>query len=187
MIHLYIIKNRFKLVSVFVGGNAGFVALGKGISQLLGRLMLHARQPARQKGPGLRVCWFPHIPLSTLHRETQPAQYDTKYDMIHPKLHNVSHSWNPRNRIVRSSNLTPYCHISFPNITEFVIDANHQRSQPIPSYCVMCQHVECLFLLSSSSLMSLVEYWCMRMPHRMGRLSGVDHTTPPNCCTLSYP
>ena len=48
---LYIIKNRFKLVSVFVGGNAGFVALRKGISQLLGRSMLHARQAGTQKGP----------------------------------------------------------------------------------------------------------------------------------------
>ena len=33
---------------------------------------------------------------------------------------------------VRSSNIIPYCHISFPYITKFVINANHQRSQPTP-------------------------------------------------------
>ena len=50
-IHLYMIKNRFKIASNLRGGNAGFGAVGKGICQLWGRLMLHARQPARQKGP----------------------------------------------------------------------------------------------------------------------------------------
>jgi hypothetical protein len=50
---------------------------------------------------------------------------------------------------VRSSNLIPYCHTSFPYIMTFVINANHQRSQPTPSHCVMCQHVDVtlLFLL----------------------------------------
>ena len=37
---------------------------------------------------------------------------------------------------VRSSNLTPYCHISLPYITKFVSNANHQRRQPTPSHCV---------------------------------------------------
>jgi hypothetical protein len=38
---------------------------------------------------------------------------------------------------VYSSNLTPYCHISLPYITKFVINANHQRSQPTPSHCIV--------------------------------------------------
>ena len=77
---------------------------------------------------------------------------------------------------VCSSNLTPYCHISLPYIMKVVINANHQRSQPPPSHCTRCQHVECLLLLLLL-LMSLVECWCMHMPHRLGRSSGVDHTT----------
>ena len=39
-----------------------------------------------------------------------------------------------------------------------VFNANHQRSQPIPSHCATCQYVECLFLLLSLILlMSLVD------------------------------
>ena len=79
--------------------------------------------------------------------------------LIHPKLrninlHNITHSIiSPNPRDARSSNITPYCHISLPYITNFVIKANHQRSQP--SHCAMCQHVECHILIIIISIILL--------------------------------
>ena len=95
---------------------------------------------------------------------------------------------------VCSSNLTPYCHISLPYTTKFVVDANHQRRQPTPSHCAMCQQVGChlLILLLLFLLMPLVECWCMCLSHRPGKPSGVDHTsvgdkrTNSNCPHISF-
>jgi hypothetical protein len=75
---------------------------------------------------------------------------------------------------VRSSNLTPYCHISLPYVTKLVINANHSRSQPTPLHCAMCWRVECFLLFL---LMPLLECWCLHLPRHLGRPSGVDHTS----------
>ena len=99
-------------------------------------------------------------------------------------LYSVTHSLisqNLRNwKFVVQISLLICSHISLPYITKIVINANHQRSQPTPLHCAMCQHVEChlliLFLLFLL-LMPLVECWCMRLPHRLERSSGVDHTS----------
>jgi hypothetical protein len=114
---------------------------------------------------------------------------------VHPKLrninpHNVTHSLisqNSRERMFVVQNSLLIVTLLSLISQNFLINANHQRSQPTPSHCAMCQYVEChLLILILLLLMPLVECWCMYMPHRPGRPSGVDHTTPSNCCTLCY-
>ena len=92
---------------------------------------------------------------------------------------------------VCSSNRTPYGHISLPYLTNFVLNANRQSSLlkyvknknknkkltlHILTYeCTMSQYVEC-HLLILILILSLVECWCIHMPHCLGRPSGVDYT-----------
>ena len=102
---------------------------------------------------------WPHDPKLGLCREKL---------QLHPKLrninlHNINHSLisrNPREQtlVVQLSLLT----VTFLSLISqfFVINASHQRSQPIPLHCAMCRYVECHLLLL---LLSLVECWCMHM------------------------
>ena len=105
---------------------------------------------------------------------------------IHPKLcninlHKLTHSLIsqcPRERISVVQIALLIVAFSLPYITKFVINANHQRSQPTSSHCTTCQYVECLLLLPLLPLMPLVECWCVHMSHCTRRRSEVDHTTP---------
>ena len=87
--------------------------------------------------------------------------------------------------IVRIS--LPYCHISLPYITKFVIVANHPRSQLTPSHCVIWSATFVVVVV-----VPLVECWCMRPSHCSGRPSGVDHAsmsdgrTISDCLHISY-
>ena len=104
-----------------------------------------------------------------------PSSQKKQHHIVHPKLRNI----NPHGPDVRSSNLTPCCHISFSYILKFFINANYSRSQPTLLHWAMCQHVEChlLILFSLLLLMPLVECWCMCLSHCMSRPSGgVGHT-----------
>ena len=138
-----------------------------------------------------RSCGWQYWPFTS----PTPNQFPNPWQQLHPKLrninpHNVTHSlisWNPREQmfVVHISLLI----VTFLSLISriFVINANHQRSQPTPSHCDMCQYVEChLLIFILLLLMSLVKCWSMDMSHCSGRPSGVDHSTTSKCCTLCY-
>ena len=89
--------------------------------------------------------------------------------LLHPilrniNLHNITHSLISRNSrermfVVQISLLI----VTFlsPNISNFVINANHQRSQPTPLHCAMCQYVECHFLIVILLLSSYATCWML--------------------------
>ena len=78
---------------------------------------------------------------------------------------------------VRSLNLCPYCHISLPYITKFVVIQNHQRSQPVPSNRAICQDVECLLLLLLLLMSLFLNVGACVYQIAMEGQSAVDHNS----------
>ena len=104
--------------------------------------------------------------------------------------HNVTHSLISGNRreqmfIVQISFLI----VTFLSLISLILlliqTTKEVNPHPHIMACVNMWSVT-LFLLFFLFLMPLVECWCMNMPHRLGRPSGVDHTTPLKYCTLCY-
>ena len=108
-------------------------------------------------------CWRMHIPHLVSVRTNMSKSKGNPMagvgfvgaNQLHPTLrninpHNITHfliSRNPRERI-RSSNSTPYCHISLSCITSIVINANQQRSQ---THTLALRHLSICGVSSSSS------------------------------------
>ena len=100
---------------------------------------------------------------------------------LHPKLHNINlhnitHSLISRNPrewmcVVQISLLiitSPLYHWFF----------HWCKPSKKSTHTLALHHVEChlLLLLLLLTLLPLVEYWCMPLPHCPGKSSGVDHT-----------
>jgi hypothetical protein len=128
--------------------------------------------------------------------QKRPSSVDL---LLHPNLrdinpHNVTHSlisWNPRERMfVDQISLLIVTFLSLLSQNLWLMQTI--RSQPTPSHCAMCEYVERHLLILLLLLMPLVECWCMRLPRRMRRSSGVDCTsigdgrTKSNCPHFSF-
>ena len=101
----------------------------------------------------------------------QPSLYPK---LCNFNLHSINHSLisqNPREPMCVVKISLRICHVSLSYIMNFVIIANHQRSQPTPLHCTMCQYVEChlLLLLLLLLICHIVECWCMHTPHHPGK------------------
>ena len=96
---------------------------------------------------------------------------------VHPKLRNINlhyitHSvisQIPRQRMFIVHSLTPYCHISLPYITNFIINASRQRSQPI--HTLALRHVS-ICGVSPSSSFSSYDATCWMLVHACATSPG---------------
>ena len=95
-------------------------------------------------------------------------------------LHNVTHSpisRNPRERmfVVKISLLiVTFLYLMSQNLS---LMQTTQEVNPRPHIAPCVNMWSATFLFLFFFLCHLCECWCMRLPHRPGRLSGVDHTS----------
>ena len=128
--------------------------------------------------------WLENVQEEVANRHIYPHPRSNCREIeLHPKLrninpHNVTHSlisWNPREGtfVVQISLLI----VTFLSLISQNLSLM-QTTKEVNPHPRIAPYVECrLLIILILLLMPLVECWCMHLSSRLGRASGVDHTS----------